>query len=125
MLDDATPIFSQIAERLSEEIAEGALAEGDRVPSSNELAAFYRINPATAAKGIKVLADEGLLEKRRGIGMFVAAGARERLLQARREQFRERYIAPLVAEADRLGIEIDSLVDLITEASQFKGGIKQ
>jgi GntR family transcriptional regulator len=75
VLDDGAPIFSQVADRLAEEIAEGALAEGDRVPSSNELAAFYRINPATAAKGINVLADDGLLEKRRGIGMFVAAGA--------------------------------------------------
>ena len=80
MLDDGAPIFSQIAERLADDIAAGTLAEGDRVPSTNELAAFYRINPATAAKGINVLIDDGLLEKRRGIGMFVAAGARDRLL---------------------------------------------
>jgi GntR family transcriptional regulator len=117
MLDDGAPIFSQVAERLAAEIAEGALAEGDRVPSSNELASFYRINPATAAKGINVLADAGLLEKRRGIGMFVAAGARERLLGARRESFAKRYVAPLVAEASRLGIDPDELVALIRESS--------
>ena len=76
MLDDGAPIFSQVAERLAGDIAEGTLAEGDRVPSTNELAAFYRINPATAAKGINMLIDQGLLEKRRGIGMFVSAGAR-------------------------------------------------
>ena len=76
MLDEGTPIFSQIAERLSDEIAEGTLPDGERVPSTNELAAYYRINPATAAKGINILIDDGLLEKRRGIGMFVAAGAR-------------------------------------------------
>ena len=75
MLDEGSPIFSQIAERLAGDIAEGTLAEGDRVPSTNELAAFYRINPATAAKGINVLTDNGLVEKRRGIGMFVADGA--------------------------------------------------
>ena len=121
MLDDGAPIFSQVADRLAEEIAEGALAEGDRVPSSNELAAFYRINPATAAKGINVLADDGLLEKRRGIGMFVAAGARERLLGARRRHFAERYVVPLVAEASRLGIDADELVALIRETSHVQG----
>jgi GntR family transcriptional regulator len=121
VLDDGAPIFSQVADRLTEEIAEGALAEGDRVPSSNELAAFYRINPATAAKGINVLADDGLLEKRRGIGMFVAAGARERLLGARRNTFAERYVVPLVAEASRLGIDADELVALIRESSHAQG----
>ena len=121
MLDDGAPIFSQVADRLAEEIAEGALAEGDRVPSSNELAAFYRINPATAAKGINVLADDGLLDKHRGIGMFVAAGARERLLGARRRRFAERYVVPLVAEASRLGIDADELVALIRESSHAQG----
>ena len=84
-LDEGTPLFAQIAGRLAEEIADGGLAEGERVPSSNEMAAYYRINPATAAKGISMLADEGLLEKRRGIGMFVAVGARQRLLEQRRK----------------------------------------
>jgi GntR family transcriptional regulator len=121
VLDDGAPIFSQVADRLAEEIAEGALAEGDRVPSSNELAAFYRINPATAAKGINVLADDGLLEKRRGIGMFVAAGARERLLGVRRRRFAERYVVPLVAEASRLGIDAEELVALIRESSHAQG----
>src|SRR6202167_6846563 len=92
-LDEGTPLFAQIAERLAEEIADGGLAEGERVPSMNELAAFYRINPATAAKGLNLLADEGLLEKRRGIGMFVAAGARATLLARRRAEFTARYIA--------------------------------
>src|ERR1035437_10482965 len=77
-LDEGAPLFVQIAERLAEDIADGSLAEGERVPSTNELAAFYRINPATAAKGISMLTDDGLVEKRRGIGMFVAGGARQR-----------------------------------------------
>jgi GntR family transcriptional regulator len=121
VLDDGAPIFSQVAERLAGDIAEGTLAEGDRVPSTNELAAFYRINPATAAKGINVLADDGLLEKRRGIGMFVAAGARERVLGARRQSFAERYVVPLVAEASRLGIDADELVTLVRESSHVQG----
>ena len=124
MLDDGAPIFSQIAERLADEIAEGSLAEGDRVPSTNELAAFYRINPATAAKGINVLIDEGLLEKRRGIGMFVAGGARERLLNARRKRFAERYVQPLVAEANRLGIDHEALMTMVRDSGHAQEGIK-
>lgn len=123
MLDEGTPLFAQIAERLADEIADGALAEGERVPSSNELAAFYRVNPATAAKGINILTDDGLLEKRRGVGMFVAAGARRRLLGQRRAQFVEHYIKPLVAEAVRLGIGTDELVALIHQSSHAQGGV--
>ena len=124
MLDEGGPLFSQIAERLAEDIAEGVLSEGERVPSTNELAAYYRINPATAAKGISVLIDEGLLEKRRGIGMFVAAGARTRLLAERRKQFAERYVEPLVAEAIRLGIDPDELVGLIRNSSNAREGTR-
>jgi GntR family transcriptional regulator len=123
MLDDGAPIFSQIAERLADDIAEGTLAEGDQVPSTNELAAFYRINPATAAKGINVLADSGLVEKRRGIGMFVAAGAQGRLLGDRRQRFAERFVEPMVVEAARLGIDEDTLVSLIRESDHIQGGI--
>jgi len=121
-LDEGAPLFVQVAERLSAEIADGGLAEGERVPSSNELAAYYRINPATAAKGISVLTDEGLLEKRRGIGMFVAAGARQRLLEQRRRQFTEHYVEPMVTEAARLGIGTDELVGLIREAGHTREG---
>jgi GntR family transcriptional regulator len=117
-LDEGTPLFAQIAERLAEEIADGGLAEGERVPSMNELAAFYRINPATAAKGINLLADDGLLEKRRGIGMFVASGARRRLLGQRRERFAALYVEPLITEAARLGIDTDELITLVRESSQ-------
>jgi GntR family transcriptional regulator len=115
-LDEGTPLFVQVADRLAGEIADGGLAEGGRVPSTNELSAFYRINPATAAKGINLLADDGLLEKRRGIGMFVAAGARQRLLARRRAEFTQRYVAPLLAEAARLGIDTGELFALIREA---------
>jgi DNA-binding transcriptional regulator YhcF (GntR family) len=122
-LDEGGPLFAQVAERLAGEIADGGLAEGARVPSTNELAAFYRINPATAAKGIKVLADDGLLEKRRGIGMFVATGARQRLLARRRAEFTERYMEPLLTEATRLGIDSDELIALIKDTSSERGGV--
>ena len=115
-LDEGTPLFVQVADRLGGQIADGGLAEGARVPSTNELAAFYRINPATAAKGINVLADGGLLEKRRGVGMFVATGARQRLLARRRAEFTQRYVEPMLTEAARLGIGTDELFALIKEA---------
>ena len=123
-LDEASPLFVQIAERLAEEIADGGLAEGERVPSTNELAAYYRINPATAAKGMGMLTDQELVEKRRGIGMFVAAGARGRLLAERRKRFAQRYVDPLIAEAGRLGIDADELVALIRESSHAQGGAR-
>lgn len=123
VLDESVPLFTQIAERLADEIADGTLAEGERVPSTNELAAYYQINPATAAKGINVLTDAGLLEKRRGIGMFVAVGARARVLEERRRMFAERYVAPLLAEAQRLAIDMDSLLRLIRQSTPAQGGI--
>jgi GntR family transcriptional regulator len=122
-LDEGSPLFAQVAERLAGEIADGGLAEGERIPSTNELAAFYRINPATAAKGINVLADDGLIEKRRGIGMFVAAGARATLLARRRAEFRERYVEPLLTEAIRLGIDPGELIALIKDTSSERGGV--
>jgi GntR family transcriptional regulator len=121
-LDDGTPLFVQIAEQLADDIVDGGLAEGARVPSTNELAAFYRINPATAAKGINLLVDDGVLEKRRGIGMFVAAGAQEQLRAGRRKRFAEQYVDPMLAEANRLGIYTDALVSLIRGPGWHNGG---
>lgn len=122
MYDEGIPLFVQIAETLADDIADGSLAEGMRVPSSNELSAFYRINPATAAKGLNMLIDDGLLEKRRGIGMFVADGARERLLADRRKRFSEQYLEPMLAEAERLGIDTKTLISLIREAQRANEG---
>lgn len=113
--DDGGPIFAQIAAELANQIADGTVGEGERVASSNELAVFYRVNPATAARSLTALSDEGLVEKRRGVGMFVAEGARERLVQARRRRFADRYIRPMVVEAARLGVGADELLGLIRE----------
>ena len=117
MLDDGTPLFQQIADQLVSDIVDGALAEGARVPSSNEFAAFYRINPATAAKGINLLVDDGILEKRRGVGMFVVPGARDRLITMRRNEFGRRLIDPLLTEARRLGISSDELIEMIAQST--------
>jgi len=113
--NDSGPIFGQIADQLANQIADGGLAEGERIPSTNELAAFHRVNPATAARALSMLVDDGLAEKRRGVGMFVAAGARERLVHTRRRQFAERYVRPLVSEGARLGLEPGELLALVRE----------
>ncbi len=118
VLNEGVPLFAQIAEQLSDEIAEGGLAEGDRVPSSNELAAFHRINPATAAKGINMLISQGLVEKRRGVGMFVSGGAREQLLAERRTRFAQQYIEPMLTEAKRVGIDHGTLLSLIEKTTK-------
>ncbi|WP_007025577.1 GntR family transcriptional regulator [Saccharomonospora iraqiensis] len=112
-MDDGRPLFQQIAEQIEDSIIDGSLEEETRAPSTNELAAFHRINPATAANGINKLVTEGSLYKRRGVGMFVATGARERLLERRRTAFGETFIAPLLAEAHRLGMDADDLKKMI------------
>src|SRR5215468_12751896 len=109
MMDEGRPIFVQIAEEIENSIIDGALPEEAQVPSTNELAAFHRINPATAAKGVNQLVDDGILYKRRGIGMFVSPGAQAKLRQRRRDQFALQYLQPLLAEAAKLGIPTSEL----------------
>lgn len=118
MIDDSKPIFLQIAELIENEIVDGTLVEEAQVPSTNEFAAFHRINPATAAKGVNLLVDEGILYKRRGIGMFVATGARSTLVVRRREEFFQQYVQPLRLEARKLGIDNDQLAEMITRAGE-------
>ncbi|WP_312173179.1 GntR family transcriptional regulator [Microbacterium sp.] len=115
MIDEGKPLFLQIAEQIEDSIIDGSLAEETQAPSTNELAGFYRINPATAAKGVAMLTDKGVLYKRRGIGMFVAAGARDIVLGERRDAFADRYIEPLLAEARTLGLGADDLAALLRE----------
>ncbi|MDN4641882.1 GntR family transcriptional regulator [Agreia sp. PsM10] len=113
VVDDSRPIFVQIAELIENDILAGALPEETQVPSTNEFAAFHRINPATAGKGVNVLVDDGILYKKRGIGMFVASGARERLVAKRRDRFQNEFIAPLIVEAEKLGIDKTQVIDMI------------
>jgi GntR family transcriptional regulator len=115
VIEEGRALFLQIAESVEDSIVDGSLAEETQAPSTNELAAFYRINPATAAKGVAMLVDKDVLYKRRGIGMFVAPGARQRLLEERRAAFADRYIDPLLAEARTLGLGADDLSALIRD----------
>ena len=113
MNEDAGPIFRQVATLIENAIVDGSLPEESQAPSSNELAAFHRINPATAAKGLNQLVADGVLYKKRGVGMFVATGAREQVLKRRRSEFADQYVRPLMAEAAKLGISAPELTRMI------------
>src|SRR6202165_3271700 len=113
LIDENRPIFVQIAERIENDIIAGELDEETQVPSTNQFASFYQINPATAAKGVNLLVDQGILYKKRGLGMYVAPGARTKLLEKRREQFFEQYIMPLLQEAEKLGSTMEQVTEMI------------
>nr|WP_208390759.1 GntR family transcriptional regulator [Brooklawnia cerclae] len=106
-------MFVQIAEQIEDSIVDGSLPEESQAPSTNELAAFYRVNPATAAKGVNLLVDRRVLHKRRGVGMFVSPGARAALVAARREAFVLRFVEPMLGEAARLGLSTDEVADMV------------
>jgi GntR family transcriptional regulator len=120
-MDDSRPIFLQIAEAIENDILAGSLPEEGQVPSTNEFAAFYRINPATAGKGVNLLVDEGILYKKRGIGMFVATGSQARLATKRRDQFEAEFVRPLIAEAAKLGLTETQLISMIQAAPIHEG----
>jgi len=109
-LTEDKSIYLQISQMIETDILRGILLEEERVPSTNELAKLYTINPATAAKGINLLVDEGILYKKRGIGMFVSAGAVERIRSRRKQEFYQVRLAELLAEARSLGITKDELI---------------
>lgn len=112
-MDDSRPIFVQIAEQIEDDIIESRMLEESQVPSTNQFAAFYQINPATAAKGVNLLVDQRILYKKRGIGMFVAEGARAKLMEKRKELFYEQYVVTMVKEAEKLGITVEQLTEMV------------
>lgn len=118
ILTQEKSIYIQIKEMIENDILRDILLEEERVPSTNELAKLYSINPATAAKGINLLAAEGILQKRRGIGMFVAQGAREKITAKRKKNFYDDYIKSLLAEAGSLGITKRELIEMIESSKE-------
>ncbi len=110
----AEPIFEAVSRHLCEGILRGTYPAHSQIPSKNELSVFFQINPATAANGVTALADAGILYKKRGIGMFVAQDARERLLEQRRSRFIENFVEPILAEAALIHISRDDLINTIT-----------
>ncbi|MBD5101300.1 MAG: GntR family transcriptional regulator [Subdoligranulum sp.] len=123
-LNEATSLYLQIAAMIEDQILRGLLLEEEQAPSTNELARLYRINPATAAKGLNLLTDEGVLYKKRGIGMFAAPGSRERIIAKRKTAFYESYVKSIVAEAQKLGIDRAELEQMLARAASENGGNK-
>lgn len=115
-LSEQSLIYLQIAQMLEDDILRGVYREEEQVPSTNELARAYNINPATAAKGINLLVSDGILYKRRGIGMFVSPGAGEKVKEKRRAAFYDGYIKPLAGEARSLGLTGEQLAAMIQKA---------
>lgn len=122
ILTQEKSIYIQIKEMIENDILRDILLEEERVPSTNELARLYAINPATAAKGINLLVDEEVLYKKRGIGMFVAAGAKRKIMEKRKEHFYDDYVRKLMAEAGSLGITKEELIAMIEKSND--GGMK-
>jgi len=107
------PIYIQIREKIEDQIINNQLQEGDQAPSTNQLVNHYKVNHITVSKGVNQLVEDGILFKKRGIGMFVAQGAREKLVKKRKESFVEDYIVTLVQEASKLGITDEEIMDYI------------
>ena len=108
-------LYRRIAKTLEDGILSGAYLDGDPVPSTNQFARLYAINPATAARGVNELVEAGILYKKRGLGMYVCEGAREKLLEARRKQFERETLKTFLQEAGRLNISRETLVQWIED----------
>lgn len=124
-LNEERPIFLQIAEMLKDAILCGAYSEDTQVPSITELSVAFNINPATALKGVNLLVEEGLLFKKRGLGMFVAPDARQRLIERRKEGFYTGYIQPMAKEAAQLEISFQELLEMAERGMREHGDRNQ
>lgn len=116
MFDERSPIYRQVADRVRADIVNGTLNGDEPVTSTTQYAAFHRINPATVAKAYQQLVDEGLLYKKRGIGMFVTPTARSVLLKQRRERFFTDVVDAMAAEARAIGVPLDDVIERLRQA---------
>lgn len=112
------PIYLQLAQAVEDNIIKGIFQEESQIPSTTEVSINYKINPATVAKGFNILVDDGIIYKKRGIGMFVCEGAKERLIEKRKKSFYENYVESLIAEAKKLGIGIDEIIKMLERSKQ-------
>lgn len=118
-LNSDKSIYIQIAEIIENDILLENLIEGEQAPSTNQFAKLYQINPATARKGLNLLVDEEILYKKRGLGMFVSQGARNKILRKRQRVFFQEILPQIIKEAYRLEIPKDKIINYI---EGYKGG---
>lgn len=111
--DGEKPIYIQMAEWIEENILTGVFPEETQIPSTTEISAMYRINPATALKGVNILVDKGIIYKKRGLGMFVSSGAEQKIRSERKQEFFEKYVKALVSEAQKLQISKNEIITMI------------
>lgn len=112
------PLFQQVADQISLGILNGAYQEGEQIPSTTEISKGYQINPATVLKGMNLLVDEQLIEKKRGIGMFVLEGAKEKVEMIRKEEFLTKDVNLLIQEAKKLNISLEELKTILERGYQ-------
>ena len=111
--DGEKPIYVQMAEWIEENILSGSFPEESQIPSTTDISALYKINPATALKGVNILVDKGIIYKKRGLGMFVSEGAAEKLRSERKQDFFENFVKTLLSEAEKLNITKNEVIDMI------------
>lgn len=111
--ESGKPIFQQIAEQIEDAIFIGAFEEGAQIPSTTEVSTTFQINPATVLKGMNQLMEEGILYKKRGVGVFVCEGAKNQIVGKRKEKFYENYVESLITEAKKLELTKQDIMELI------------
>ncbi|WP_411842914.1 GntR family transcriptional regulator [Salinicoccus sp. HZC-1] len=114
-LNDRKPIFEQIKDWISDQIISETLKAHDRIPSTNEIVQFYKVNHLTVAKGVNQLVEQGVIYKKRGVGMFVAPDAKEKLMEERKQNFKSGYLKPMMDEAKKLGLTTTEINELIND----------
>ncbi len=111
--DSEKPIYLQLAEEIEDAVLSGAYQEEAQIPSTTEISVSYKINPATALKGINRLVDDGIVYKKRGVGMFVSTGAKDKILDKRKETFFEDYVTSMILEARKLSITKEDILKML------------
>ncbi|MCM3701482.1 GntR family transcriptional regulator [Paenibacillus macerans] len=115
IFDENVPIFQQVAYIIEDDILNGTFRVDEQILSVAQFSQLFQINPATVVKGIGLLVNEEILYKKRGLGMFVSADAKERIKQKRKERFHKEMLADLLSEADKLGLTTDEIINMIKQ----------
>ncbi len=112
------PIFLQLAEAIEDNILKSIYVEETQIPSTTEVAVTLKVNPATANRGVNLLVDEGIIYKKRGLGMFVSSGAHEKILERRKKDFFKNFLLPMLEEARKIGLTQEDVVDMLSHSSE-------
>lgn len=118
-MDDNKPIYIQVREIIEDQIVNDQIQAGDQIPSTTQFVNFYKINHVIVLKGFNQLVDEAILYKKRGIGIFVMEGAKEKLIKKRTAAFQEDYLTPLIQEAEKLGITKEDIIALLQKRREL------